>query len=64
MSQQVRRFSRDEFNDLFRNAGPPTPDDVGIVTLDGRHLKTKDEILAFIAEVEESRAAGEADRRP
>jgi hypothetical protein len=44
-------------NELFAAAGAPTPDDVSI-TLDGRRLDTKDKVLAFVAELEQERAAG------
>jgi len=47
----------DDVNEFFADAGGPTPDDVSI-TLDGRRLDTKDKVLAFIAELEQERAAG------
>lgn len=44
---------------------PPTVDDVSI-TMDGRRLDTKEKVLAFLAEIEEDRAAGRtvADKLP
>lgn len=37
---------------LRRDLPPLTADDVGITTLDGRHLRSKREILAWLAEIE------------
>lgn len=58
MADQVIRVSLEEFEARMRAGGSPTPDDVGIKTFDGRHLKTKEEILEWLAEVEADRAAG------
>ena len=44
-----------EFNDLLRDAPPPTADDVSI-TSDGRRLDTKEKVLAFCAELTAERA--------
>lgn len=53
----VRVLTRDEFNEMLRDAPPPTPDDVS-VTRDGRRLDSKEAVLAFIAELDAERAAG------
>lgn len=58
MAGKVIRMSLDEFETRMRAGGSPTGDDVGIKTFDGRHLKTKDEILEWLAEIEADRAAG------
>jgi len=44
-----------EFNELLRDAPPPTADDVSI-TSDGRRLDTKEKVLAFCAELAAERA--------
>jgi len=41
-----RVLTRDEFNDMLRDAPLPTPDDVSITT-DGRRLDTKEAVLEF-----------------
>ena len=41
----------------LRHAVPPTSDDVTVL-VDGRRLDTKEKVLAWLAEVEEDRAAG------
>ena len=46
---------------IRQSARPPTSDDVSI-TLDGRRLDTKEKVLAFLAEIETERAAGNAVR--
>ncbi|MFI5047289.1 MAG: hypothetical protein ACHQIG_09525 [Acidimicrobiia bacterium] len=51
----LRVLSREEFNDLVRDAPPPTDDDVP-VTSDGRRLDTRDKVLAFCAELAAERA--------
>jgi len=50
-------LSLDELDERLRQARPPTPDDVSI-TRDGRRLDTKEEVLAFLAEMEAERAVG------
>jgi hypothetical protein len=55
----IRRFEPGEFNELFRDALPPTSDDVSI-TKDGRRLDTAEKVIEFFAELEAERAA-EAD---
>ena len=54
-AQPTRSF--DELADLVRRAPSSTPDDVSI-TMDGRHLDTKEKALAFLAEIAAERAAG------
>lgn len=49
-------FTAGEFNARFRDAGPPTEDDVTI-TPDGRRLDTREAVLEFAAEVAAERAA-------
>lgn len=51
------RMSVEEFEARMRAGGPPTPDDVTILT-DGRHLDSKEAVLEWWAEVEAERAAG------
>ena len=52
----MRVFTWEEFNELFRDALPPTDDDVSI-TKDGRRLDTKDKVIEFFAELEAERSA-------
>lgn len=47
----MRVLTREEFNEMLRDAPPPTPDDVSI-TRDGRRLDPKEAVLAFIAELD------------
>lgn len=51
----IRILTREEFNEMLRDAPPPTPDDVSI-THDGRRLDSKEAVLAFIAELDAERA--------
>lgn len=54
-----RVLTAQEFNEMLRDAAPPTPDDVSI-TADGRRLDTKEAVIAFFAELEaETSAAAE-----
>lgn len=51
----LRVMTSMEFNELLRDAPPPTADDVSI-TSDGRRLDTKEKVLAFCAELAAERA--------
>lgn len=51
----MRVLTWEEFNELFRDALPPTADDVSI-TSDGRRLDTAEKVIEFFAEL-----AAEAD---
>lgn len=51
-----RVLTRDEFNEMLRDAAPPTLDDVSITT-DGRRLDTKEAVIAFLAELDAWRAS-------
>lgn len=42
--------TREELNDLFRDLPPPTDDDVGIRLRDGRHLKTRADLISHFGE--------------
>lgn len=53
----VRRWTIEEF---FRDAGPPTDDDVPIA-LDGRRLDTPDKVIAYIDEINRNRATAHRD---
>jgi len=52
----IRAFAPGEFNELFRDAPPPTADDVSI-TSDGRRLDTAEKVIEFFAELEAERIA-------
>lgn len=39
-----------EWNEMFRDLPPPTDDDVGIRLRDGRHLKTRSDLVAEFGE--------------
>lgn len=52
----MRVLTRDEWNEMARNALPPTPDDVSI-TRDGRRLDTAEKVIEFFAELEAERQA-------
>jgi hypothetical protein len=51
-----RSFGPGELNEFVSGGPPSTPDEVSI-TLDGRRLDSAEAVLAFIAELEEQRAA-------
>jgi hypothetical protein len=51
-----RVLTRAEFNELLRDAPPPTDDDVS-VTNDGQRLDTKEAVIAFFAQLEAEIAA-------
>ena len=51
----LRVMTGDEFNDLLRDAPPPTADDVSI-TVDGERLDTKEKVLAFCERLAADRA--------
>jgi hypothetical protein len=53
----IRVLTRDEFNEMLRDAPPPTIDDVSI-THDGRRLDSKEAVLEFIAELDAEREDG------
>lgn len=59
----MRVFTRREFNEMLRDAPPPTDDDVSI-TVDGRRLDSKEAVLAFIAELDAARNAARAEDDP
>jgi hypothetical protein len=61
MPGTVLAVTVDELQRRLADAPPSTSDDVGITTFDGRHLRTKDEILAFLAEVDEGRGCADLD---
>jgi hypothetical protein len=52
-----RVLTREEFNEMLRDAPPPTPDDVSITT-DGRRLDSKEAVLKFFAELDAEVATG------
>ncbi len=52
----MRVLTREEFNEMLRDAPPPTADDVSI-TRDGQRLNSKEAVLAFIAELDADRAS-------
>lgn len=52
----IRAFEPGEFNELCRDARPPTDDDVSI-TNDGRRLDTAEKVIEFFAELEAERIA-------
>lgn len=54
--QIERVLTADEFNEMLRDAPPPTLDDVSI-TADGRRLDTKEAVIAFFAELEAETSA-------
>lgn len=59
--QPMRVLTWEEFNELFRDALPPTSDDVSI-TSDGRRLDTAEKVIEFFGELEAERsAAADAD---
>ena len=51
----LRVMTGDEYNDLLRDAPPPTVDDVSITT-DGERLDTKEKVLAFCERLAAERA--------
>lgn len=51
-----RELSREEFNEMLRDAPPPSADDVSI-TSDGRRLDSKEAVIAFFAELDAELAA-------
>lgn len=51
----LRVMTGDEFNELLRDAPPPTADDVSI-TADGERLDTKEKVLAFCERLAAERA--------
>jgi hypothetical protein len=58
-----RVLTRKEFNEMLRDAPPPTTDDVSI-TNDGRRLDSKEAVLEYFAQLDtelaaETAAAGE-----
>ena len=57
MAREALPLSGDDFVARARSAAPSTPDDVSI-TRDGRRLDSKEAVVAWLAEVEEDRAAG------
>lgn len=52
-TEVTRRWTVEE---LFRNAGPPTDDDVPIA-LDGRLLDTPEKVIAYVDEINRNRGA-------
>ncbi|HPB45214.1 MAG TPA: hypothetical protein PLP95_05100 [Microthrixaceae bacterium] len=46
-----RVLTREEFNEMLRDAPPPTSDDVSI-TSDGRRLDSKEAVIAFFTQLE------------
>ena len=46
-----RVLTREEFNEMLRDAPPPSADDVSI-TSDGRRLDSKEAVIAFFAELD------------
>ena len=51
----LRVMTGDEFNELLRDAPPPTADDVSI-TADGERLDSKEKVLAFCERLAAERA--------
>lgn len=51
-----RVLTADQFNEMLRDAPPPTPDDVSITT-DGRRLDTEEAVIAFFAQPDAARAS-------
>ena len=54
-TEVVRRWTVEEF---FRDAGPPTDDDVPIA-LDGRRLDTPEKVIAYLEEINRNRVAAQ-----
>ena len=52
-----RVLTREEFNEMLRDAPPPTSDDVSI-TSDGRRLDSKEAIIDFFTQLEAELADG------
>lgn len=52
----MRVLTWEEFSELFRDALPPTSDDVSITT-DGRRLDTAAKVIEFFAELDAERSA-------
>lgn len=55
-------FSRDEIREMSRDLPSATSDDVSI-TSEGVRLDSKEQVLAFLAELEREREAGPASAR-
>ncbi len=51
----VRHFERGELNALMKDLPPPTDDDQSR-TWDGRVLDTKEKVLEFLAEMDQTRS--------
>ncbi len=52
----LRVMTSEEFNELLRDAPPPTADDVSI-TADGERLDTKEKVLGFCERLAAERAS-------
>jgi hypothetical protein len=52
----MRELTREEFNEMLRDAPEPTADDVS-VTSDGRRLDSKEAVIAFFAELDAEAAS-------
>ena len=52
-------YSAEELAEMFKDAGPPTPDDMSI-TNDGRRLDSAEAVIEFFEEI---RAQREAETR-
>ncbi len=59
----MRVLTGDEFDEMLRDAPPPTDDDVSI-TLDGRRLDSKEAVIAFFAELDAERNAVPTEGNP
>ncbi|MBK6855285.1 MAG: hypothetical protein IPG97_01610 [Microthrixaceae bacterium] len=51
-----RVLTREEFNEMLRDAPPPSADDVSI-TSDGQRLDSKEAVLKFFAQLESELAS-------
>ena len=59
----IHSFTREEFNEMLRDAPPPTADDVSITT-GGRRLDSKEAVIALFAELEAERNAAPTEDDP
>ncbi len=50
MATPAHSYTRTELDEWFRDAAPPTPDDVSVLA-DGRRLDTPEKVIAFLDEV-------------
>ncbi len=56
MAKLAFSYTKEQLNELFAGAEPPTDDDVS-VTNDGRRLDTPEAVIAFFEEMKAARLA-------